>query len=109
MSVDMSIDMSIDNQFQVPSEDESKKMPNIVYNENGNGNINLITYFPEYVELCSAIERGESWYDIMYPRIQDNTVDNSNKFQTGKKRKQTQMQQIDNNNISRDSKKPRYN
>ena len=101
--IKMSVSMSTDNQFQVESEEESKKKSNIVYDENGN--INLIASLPEYIEFCRAIERGESWYDIMYPRNQDVTVGNSNKYQTGKKRKQP----IDINNISRDIKKPRYN
>jgi hypothetical protein len=86
--------MSIANQFLVLSEEESKKKSNIN------------TPFPEYVELCRAMERGESWYDIMYPRGQDVIVDSSKCIDSaGKKRKQP----IDINDISRVIKKPRYN
>jgi len=86
--------MSIANQFQVLSEEESKKKSNIS------------TPFSEYLELSKAIERGESWYDIMYPRSQDVIVDSSKCIDSaGKKRKQP----IDINDISRAIKKPRYN
>jgi hypothetical protein len=87
--------MSITNQFQVLSEEESKKKSNIN------------APFQEYQELCRAIERGESWYDIMYPRNQDVVVDNSECIDSaaaGKKRPRP----ITINDIPRDIKKPRY-
>ena len=99
----MSGNISTVNQFQVLSEEESKKKSSIVYYDNGD--INQIASFPEYVELCRAMERGESWYDIMYPRNQDMLVDNTNWIQTEKKRQRPSTI----NDISRDMKKPRYN
>ena len=54
------------------------------------------------------MKRGESWYDIMYPRNQDIVVDNSewiDSARAGKKRQRP----ITINDISRDIKKPRYN
>ena len=88
--------MSITNQFQVLSEEESKKKSNIN------------APFQEYQELCRAIERfDERWYDIMYPRGQDVTVDNSECIDSagaGKKRPRP----ITINDIPRDIKKPRY-
>ena len=102
----MSSNMINGNKFQVLSEEESKKKSNIVYYDNGNININ--ESFQEYQELCDAMKRGESWYDIMYPRNQDIVVDNSewiDSAKAGKKRPRP----ITINNISRDIKKPRYN
>jgi hypothetical protein len=50
------------------------------------------------------MERGESWFDIMFPRNQDVTLNNSNWTQTGKKRKNPFV----NNTTYHKNKKARY-
>jgi hypothetical protein len=74
------------NKFQVFNEDAtSKNQAPIVYDERGN--IDIGASLPDYADLSTAMERGESWYDIMYPRGENITVDNSGWEKIGTKRK----------------------
>ena len=74
----------------------------VVYNVNGE--IDIRAMIPEFAQLTDAMERGESWFDIMFPRNQDVTIDNSNWAQTGKKRKNPFV----NNTTYHKNKKARY-
>ena len=77
--------MSNTNQFQVLNDDTSKNHAPIIYDKNGN--IDMNASLPEFAELCNAMERGESWYDLMYPRGEDITVTGGGWAEVGKKRK----------------------
>lgn len=75
-----------------------------VFNEESNVDIN--NAFSEFMELNRALERGESWYDIMYPRGENITVDNNGWKEIGKKRKRNDVDISKNLKIV---KKPRLN
>ena len=89
------------NQFEVLSDDK-KTVSGVVYN--ANGEMDIRASIPEFAAMCDAMERGESWYDIMYPRNEDVTLNNSNWVQAGKKRKNPFV----NNNTYHKNKKTRY-
>jgi hypothetical protein len=89
------------NKFQVLS-DAKKTDSGVKYNVNGE--IDIRAMIPEFAVMCDAMERGESWYDMMFPRNQDVTLDNSGWTQTGKKRKNPFV-----DNSYHKNKKPRYN
>jgi|LakMenEpi03Aug12_release.lakeMendotaPanAssembly.Ray.scaffolds.fasta_scaffold3483726_1 hypothetical protein len=81
------------NQFKALFEDNTNKNN---MNKNGivrnrNGEINFLATIPDFAVLYEAMERGESWFDVMYPRGHINVNDvckiESNPTESGKKRK----------------------
>jgi hypothetical protein len=64
--------LSMMNMFSLLDDDieMDTPTPEVVYD--ANGNIDYMASNPYYAELCTALSRGESWYDIMYPRDQTN-------------------------------------
>lgn len=95
--------MSSSNQFQALDDDNHpKNQTSIIYDKNGN--IDILASLPEFAQMTSAMERGESWYDIMYPRGEDITASGSGWAEVGKKRKRP----IDINNKFTNPKRTRY-
>ncbi len=61
---------------------------------NKNGEINFLATIPDFAVLYDAMERGESWFDVMYPRghnnvndVNDWCKDENKSTEAGKKRK----------------------
>ncbi len=71
----------------------------LVYNKNGQ--VDFKTMLPDYAVLADAMERGQSWYDLMYPRNQTTMINTES--MAGKKRKNPFEDNTGNKN-----KKPRY-
>lgn len=89
------------NQFHVFNENNTDSVSNIKFDIN--------KLIPEMTEFKAAMDRGESWYDIMYPRNQDitssNVINSNNWSEVGKKRKRDF---VDNNVAIPNNKKKRY-
>lgn len=66
-----------------------------------NGQVDFKAMLPEYAVLSDAMERGQSWYDLMYPKSQ--TVVTNPDSMSGKKRKNPFLDDTMNKN-----KKARY-
>jgi hypothetical protein len=85
------------NQFQVFNENNTDSVSNVQFDIN--------KLIPEMAEFTAAMTRGESWYDIMYPRNQDITASNNGWSEVGKKRKRDF---VDNTAPVQNNKKKRY-
>jgi hypothetical protein len=86
------------NQFQVFNDNNTDNVVNKQFDIN--------KLIPELTEYTAAMERGESWYDIMYPRNQDITASSSNGWsEVGKKRKRDF---VADNTVIHNNKKKRY-
>lgn len=75
----------------------------IMYNKKGE--IDFLATIPDFAVLYDAMERGESWFDVMYPRIVNHLPKIENTpTESGKKRKYP-FKDTENNS----TKKMRYN
>jgi hypothetical protein len=66
-----------------------------------NGEIDIRRMIPDYAKLMDAMERGENWYDLIYPNNQNTYI---NEGLSGKKRKNPFVKSGPFNK----NKKPRY-
>jgi hypothetical protein len=82
------------------SSNKSKPISKVlVYTKNGQ--VDFKAMLPDYAVLTDAMERGQSWYDLMYPR--NLTAAINAESMAGKKRKNPFEDYTGNKN-----KKPRY-
>ncbi len=87
------------NQFQALFKD-NKNIDKNGFVRNKNGEIDFLATIPDFAVLYEAMERGENWFDVMYPRGSINLIDTNNvinandwckvenkQMESGKKRK----------------------